>query len=125
MREKKVLETAANTAINSSRQHYIKFSLPETFERLIEAGIENDYSMGYGSINGFRASFASSFNWYDLKTETITSLKIHPFCFMDANSFYEQKQDAEQSYTELMHYLDECKKLNGNDNHFSEHFGGR
>lgn len=38
-----------------SRQHYIRFSLPTTFRNLISCGIRDDYSMGYGSINGFRA----------------------------------------------------------------------
>ncbi|MEO6491163.1 MAG: polysaccharide deacetylase family protein [Ferruginibacter sp.] len=112
-KEKKVLEAAADTAVKDSRQHYIKFSMPSTFENLIEAGIRNDYSMGYGSINGFRASVASPFYWYNLRTEKITTLKIHPFCFMDANSFYEQKQDTAETYDELMYYLDTCKKVNG------------
>ena len=69
--------------------------------------------MGYGSINGFRASVASSFFWYNLQTETPTTLRMHPFCFMDANSFYEQKQNAEESYSELLHYYHACKKING------------
>ena len=112
-REKKVLETATGIPVKNSRQHYIKFSLPDTFEKLIEAGIENDFSMGYGSINGFRASVASAFYWYNLKTEKVTSLRLHPFCFMDANSFYEQKQDAERSYEEIIHYQEVCKKVNG------------
>ena len=112
-KEKKVLETAAAIMINSSRQHYIKLSMPETFEHLIEAGIENDYSMGYGSINGFRASVASSFYWYNLKKEKITSLKLHPFCFMDANSFYEQHLNANEAYDEIIHYQEVCKKVNG------------
>lgn len=111
--EKKVLETASGIKINDSRQHYIKLLLPSTFENLAAAGIENDYSMGYGSINGFRASVASSYNWYNLKTEKISSLKLHPFCFMDANSFYEQKQDAETTFTEMQHYLNACKQVNG------------
>ena len=113
-REKKVLETAAAMPVKNSRQHYIKLSLPDTFEKLIEAGIENDYSMGYGSINGFRASVASSFYWYNLKDEKLTTLKINPFCFMDANSFYEQKLTAEQAYDEIIHYQESCKKVNGN-----------
>lgn len=112
-REKKVLETAAGMQVSNSRQHYIKLSLPDTFDKLIESGIENDYSMGYGSINGFRASVASSFYWYNLKTEKMTALRLHPFCFMDANSFYEQKQDAEASYDEIIHYQEICKKVNG------------
>jgi hypothetical protein len=113
-REKKVLETAAQIKVTSSRQHYIKLSLPDTFENLIEAGIENDFSMGYGSINGFRASVASSFYWYNLKTEKMTSLKLHPFCFMDANSFYEQHLNAAQAYDEIIHYQEACRKVNGN-----------
>ena len=111
--EKKILETAAGIGVNNSRQHYIKFRLPETFENLIESGIENDYSMGYGSINGFRASVASSFYWYNLQTEKTTALLLHPFCYMDANCFYEQKLSATQAYDEMIHYQEECKKVNG------------
>ena len=112
-KEKKILETAAGIPVHISRQHYIKFSLPDTFQTLLDNNITDDYSMGYGSINGFRASVASSFFWYNLQTETPTTLRMHPFCFMDANSFYEQKQNAEESYSELLHYYHACKKING------------
>jgi hypothetical protein len=99
--------------ITISRQHYIKLYMPYTYRTLIEAGIQNEFSMGYGSINGFRASVASPFFWYDLEKDVATSLRIHPFCFMDANSFYEQKQNAEQSFKELTHYYTVCKNVNG------------
>lgn len=112
-KEKRILETAGKTQVVRSRQHYIKLSLPETYNQLIEENIGNEYSMGYGSINGFRASSASSFFWYDLSTEKISSLRVYPFCFMDANSFYEQKQNAEDSLNELLHYYQQCKEVNG------------
>jgi len=113
--EKKYLETYAekNIPVIHSRQHYIKFDLPQTFECLIEAGIQNDYSMGYGSINGFRASVASAFYWYNLKTEKKTGLCIHPFCFMDANSYYEQHLNSAEAFNELVHYYNQCKNVNG------------
>lgn len=111
--EKNYLEDVCEISINNSRQHYIKFSLPETFELLIDAGIINDYSMGYGSINGFRASVASSFYWYDLLKEKQTGLRIHPFCYMDANSYFEQHFNATEAYEELLHYCNTCKKVNG------------
>ncbi|RYF91937.1 MAG: hypothetical protein EOO03_00090 [Chitinophagaceae bacterium] len=112
-KEKKNIETAGNTTVTKCRQHYIKMELPATYEHLLDAGITADYSMGYGSINGFRASIACSFLWYNLSTEIITPLRIHPFCFMDANSFFEQKQDASTSLQELLHYYDECKQVRG------------
>ena len=96
-----------------SRQHFIRLNLPEGYNRLIEARITDDYSMGYGSINGFRASVASSFYWYNLEKEEQTPLQIHPFCFMNANSFYEQKQSAQQTFNEMIHYLSVCKNVNG------------
>lgn len=111
--EKIKLEIITEQYITHSRQHYIKFSLPDTYQELIKAGISNEFSMGYGSINGFRASVASSFFWYDLSKEETTSLRLHPFCFMDANSHYEQHQSIEQSQQELMYYYEIIKKYNG------------
>lgn len=111
--EKNILEAISNAEINSSRQHYIKFALPVTYQHLIKSGITDDYSMGYGSINGFRASVASSYLWYDLSQEKKTTLRIHPFCFMDANCFYEEKLSVDDSYKELLHFYDTCKKVSG------------
>lgn len=112
-KEKELLETISGTVITKSRQHYIRLNLPAGYRQLREYGITDDYSMGYGSINGFRASVASTFYWYDLQKNEATSLRIHPFCFMDANSFYEQKQTAVEAYDELMRYYSVCKEVNG------------
>lgn len=112
-KEKKLLESISRSTIIKSRQHYIRFYLPAGYRLLTENGITDDYSMGYGSINGFRASVASSFFWYDLQKNTATHLRLHPFCFMEANSFYEQKYTADQAHIELMQYYNICKKVNG------------
>jgi hypothetical protein len=111
--EKKLLQEIIDKPVTQSRQHYIRFSLPHGYRRLIETGIADDYSMGYGSINGFRASVASSFYWYDLETEKQTTLRIHPFCFMEANSFYEQHLTPQEAFKELIHYYKICKEVNG------------
>ena len=111
--EKKALEEMAGRKITSSRQHFIRFELPSTYQKLISSGITEDYSMGYGSINGFRASVAASFYWYDLKKEESTNLLVHPFCFMDANAFYEQKSTPDAALDELKHYCNITRSVNG------------
>ncbi|MCW3075155.1 MAG: hypothetical protein JWP69_2224 [Flaviaesturariibacter sp.] len=111
--EKESIEAIIQQPVTASRQHYIRFTLPQTFRHLLAAGITDDYSMGYGSINGFRASIASPFYWYDLERGEKTALLLHPFCFMDANSYYEQKDTPQQAFTELEHYYNEVKKVNG------------
>lgn len=108
-----VLQEMACVPVTRSRQHFIRFEMPGTFRQLVEAGIEHDYSMGYGSINGFRASVAAPFYWYDLEREEQTKLLLHPFCFMDANSCFEQKLSPQQALDELMHYYHAVRSVGG------------
>jgi hypothetical protein len=112
-KEKSWLEKIAEQTITASRQHYLRFSLPVTYRRLIAVGILDDYSMGYGTINGFRASVAIPFYWYDLKNELKTPLRIHPFCFMDANAYYEEKKSAAEALQEMLAYYDTIRAVNG------------
>ncbi len=107
------LQLISRAPISISRQHYIRFDLPEGYQKLLAAGITADYSMGYGSINGFRASVAAAFYWYDLQKDEATTLRIHPFCFMEANSFYEQKLTANEAFDELMQFYVVCKNIGG------------
>jgi len=112
-KEKKLLEQIISQPVTSSRQHYIRLTLPQTYRQLISAGMLEDYSMGYGSINGFRASIATPFYWYDLEKEEQTSLKVFPFCFMEANSYYEQQFTSDQALEEMFHYYTQVKEVNG------------
>ncbi|MGB8192649.1 MAG: polysaccharide deacetylase family protein [Chitinophagaceae bacterium] len=107
------LEFITNDAIRHSRQHFIRLNLPETYRYLIAAGIEKDFSMGYGTVNGFRASVASSFYWYDVEKDEETGLMIFPFCFMDANAFYEEKLPPHLALAELMRYYQYIRQVNG------------
>jgi hypothetical protein len=106
-------QLSGNRNIVISRQHYIKMTLPETYRRLINQGIELDFTMGYGTVNGFRASIASPFKWFDLAANEVTNLTLYPFCFMEANSYYELKQNPEQAYKELQQLYTAVKKVNG------------
>lgn len=112
-KEVETLETITKRKVTSSRQHFIRFTLPKTYRQLIEAGIKEDFSMGYGSINGFRASVASPYYWYDLENEEQTYLLLYPFCFMEANSFFEQKQTPKQALEEMLQYYQSVKSVNG------------
>ncbi len=112
-KEISVLQNIAQHSITKSRQHYLRFTIPQTFRKLIEAGITDEYSMGYGGINGFRASYTLPFYWFDLEKNETANLLLHPFCFMDANSIFEQKYSAEQTAEELQHYFDVVKSVNG------------
>ncbi len=82
-KEKKRLEAIVNKPILKSRQHLLRLKLPETYQNLIDLDVAEDYSMGYVSHYGFRASTCTPFYFYDLDFEIQTPLKIFPFAVMD------------------------------------------
>ncbi|MFN4894098.1 MAG: polysaccharide deacetylase family protein [Bacteroidota bacterium] len=111
--EKKSLEAVINRPVHLSRQHYIRFHLPTTYHQLIDAGITDDYSMGYGSVNGFRAGTSRSFQWFDLSRNINTSLRIHPFCYMEANSYFELNQSVDEAEIEWRELEKVIRSVNG------------
>jgi hypothetical protein len=111
--EKERLEHIIGRRVNFSRQHYLRMQLPDTYHRLIAEGITDDYSMGYGAINGFRASISRPFPWYDLLAECETSLRVHPFCFMDATAFHEQGLSPVDALRQLECYLKVVRDVGG------------
>lgn len=113
-KEKQLLENITQKKCTNSRQHYIRLTLPKTYRNLIKSGITDDYSMGYGSINGFRTSVASPFFWFDLERNEVTNLLVHPFCWMDANSYFEQHLSANEAALELQNYYNIVKQVGGN-----------
>lgn len=99
--EKALLERISGQQITRSRQHFIKLKFPQTYRRLIDAGITDDYSMGYSTTFGFRAGTGMPFLWYDLEMEVITALRVHPFPFMDTTGHFDLGLNAEESFLRL------------------------
>ncbi|WP_075342562.1 polysaccharide deacetylase family protein [Tenacibaculum agarivorans] len=111
--EKERLEGITNMPIFRSRQHYLRFSLPETLQKLIDLEIHEDHSMGYASHVGFRASTCTPFYFYDLDFEIQTPLKIFPFALMDTTLNDYMKLTPKQSLGKINDLYNEVKKVNG------------
>ncbi len=108
------IEKASGKKITKSRQHFLKMGLPETYEALIQAGISEDYSMGYASMPGFRAGIANPFRFYNLKKEEETVLLVHPFIFMDATLSDYMKLEVGEYINAVMPLIDEAIAVQGN-----------
>jgi hypothetical protein len=101
-----LLQSGLLQSITDVRFHYLRFRLPESYRWLIDLGIVREHSMGYGAVNGFRASYADPFPWFDLQNNKVTSLLIHPFCYMDTAAIYHQHWAP----AEAMAYLKQLQK---------------
>lgn len=112
-REIKLLAYHAQQPISISRQHYLQLHLPETYRGLIDMRIQQDHSMGYGAVNGFRASTSLPFYWYDLKNERATSLQIIPFCYMDSSAIFHERLNTETAMERMQYFFATVKKTKG------------
>jgi hypothetical protein len=112
-KEKERLESITNTPIIRSRQHYLRFNLPESYQQLIDLEIEEDHSMGYASNVGFRAGTCTPFYFYDLDFEIQTPLKVFPFAVMDTTLNDYLKITPKQSLGKIRDLRNEVKAVNG------------
>ncbi len=96
-----------------SRQHFLIHQFPQTYQRLIENGITEDYTMGYTSQYGFRCGIASPFYFYDLTKEKATDLLLYPFCSMDITPLHYSQISPQQAIEKNRELLQKIKAVNG------------
>jgi hypothetical protein len=107
------LSRVLNREITKSRQHFLLLNFPSTYRNLINIDITDDYTMGYASRPGFRASICDSFHFYDLDLETETKLRIHPFQIMEGTLKDYMKLSNEKSLRLILELIDQVKAVNG------------
>ncbi|MCY1722695.1 polysaccharide deacetylase family protein [Prolixibacteraceae bacterium Z1-6] len=111
--EKKRLEEIAGKEITKSRQHYLMLRFPRTYTRLIKAGIQEDYTLGYSPKTGFRGGICTPYYYYDLKHETTTNLLIVPFQVMDGTLLHYMQLNPDQAFEEIKTLMQEVKNVGG------------
>lgn len=112
-REKLRMEGIINTPVEMSRQHYLRLSIPETYQHLLDLDIKEDYTMGYEKAVGFRAGTCTPFYFYDLDYEIQTPLKVFPFAFSDGTLKNELELSNEESLKIMLGLKSVVKTVNG------------
>ena len=112
-KEKERLESVINIPTKKSRQHFLRFSLPETYQNLIDLEIDEDYSMGFAGHAGFRASTCTPFYFYDLDFEIQTPLKLIPFALMDTTLNDYMELTPNQALEKIKELKQEVMNVNG------------
>lgn len=111
--ERKSLVEISKQSIEHSRQHFLRFQLPDTYRQLLKAGLRHDHSMGYADHIGFRAGTNLSFYWYDLEKEERTWLRVHPFAAMDVSLRRYHQLGYFDSQKEILELAEHVKDTGG------------
>jgi len=112
-KEAKRLSHIINTPTKISKQHFGRNKLPETYQKLIDLDIIEDYSMGYIKHMGFRASTCTPFYFYDLDFEIQTPLKVFPYAFTDNTLRFDMQLSPKQALIKINHIANMVKQVNG------------
>lgn len=110
--EKQTLEKIGGFRTHCSRQHFLKVKFPDTFRQLMEAGITDDYSLGFTDRIGFRNGMAIPFPFFDVAANKTTPLMLHPLLIMDSAAV--QALGYKESYREgVAELIREVKTIGG------------
>ena len=112
--EKDRLASITGVSIKSSRQHYLRLQIPSMYRALINCGIEEDHTMGYPDVIGFRAGTSYPFYWYDLEQDEVSNLRIIPFQVMDVTMKQYLGLSPEEGLERTKQIIDMIKPMKGN-----------
>ena len=112
-REINRLEEITGKKVEKHRSHFLRIRFPDTFNTLIKLGIKEDYSLGFSTVNGFRAGTATPFNFFDLGKNEATSLRLHPFIFMDSAMSDHLELKPEEAERNIKKLIEKVRKWGG------------
>ena len=111
--EKKILESIVGHPVTKSRQHYLKFTVPQTYRQLIENGITEDYSMSFAETPGFRAGTCTPFYFFDVEKNKATVLQLVPACLMESTFRDDIIIPVKEALPIFIQYFEEVNKVAG------------
>jgi len=81
------LENVTGRPVIGYRNHYLRFSVPKTWQLLSEAGFKYDTTFGFPDVVGFRNGMCHPFMPYDLHRMKDIDIMEIPLAIMDGTLF--------------------------------------
>jgi hypothetical protein len=113
IKEKSKLESILGRNVTISRQHFLRMQIPDTFQDLLLAGIQEDFTLTFSKAPGFRSGTAIPYFFYDLRKEETTSLLIRPTVMMDTTLIHHLKFSPKAALQKIKELIDACKQSGG------------
>ena len=110
--EKKRLEKTLGKKVIGYRNHYLRFSYPQTLALLENAGFVYDTTLGYSPVIGFRNGMCHPFHPYDPQINSTLNIVEIPMAIMDCSVFH-MAQNFDEAWKLVKHMTDIVSDLHG------------
>src|SRR5688500_5168540 len=111
--ERRVVEKHSGTHLKVSRQHYLRFAIPETWRHLHNAYLKEDSTLGYAAEPGFRCGTSKPFPVFDIHQHKELPLLERPLLIMDVSLKMYKQFTIEESILYCQQIVDQVKKHRG------------
>ena len=103
-------------SVTHARQHYLcaRFAgSPNSLDLWQEAGITDDYTLGFAERCGFRCGTCYPYPLYDVRNDRVTDILEHPLIVMDGTLFDYMKLSVEDARTLTQRLKQRCFDVEG------------
>ena len=117
--ERKLLESELGTiqdAVVAGRQHYLRTFFsddPNSLDLWQQAGITDDYTLGFAERCGFRCGTCHPYPLYDVRHDRETDIIEHPLIVMDGTLFDYMKLSVEEAKDLALKLKQRCLDVEG------------
>ena len=109
-KELDLLELTIGQKITEGREHYLRFSVPHTWQIWEDNNMKVDSTCGYADKEGFRCGTGDKFTVFNILTREKLNLKERSLVFMDDNHHSYNDISIDESYERVKSLIKISKK---------------
>lgn len=111
--EKKSIEMAIGRKITTNRNHYLRLISNNQLDTLVEAGIKEDFTVGFAEMPGFRMGTCRAVKYINPDTLEVKDLILHPLTMMDGSFSKYSQMNYAQAYETACNLIGQVEKHGG------------
>jgi hypothetical protein len=113
LQEKKSIEMAIGRKITTNRNHYLRLISNNQLDTLVEAGIKEDFTIGFAEMPGFRMGTCRAVKYINPDTLEVKDLILHPLTMMDGSFSNYSQMNYAQAYETACNLIGQVEKHGG------------
>ena len=113
VQEKTSIEKVTGKPLTTNRNHYLRLTSNNQLDALIDAGIKEDFTVGFAEMPGFRMGTCRPVKYINPETLEVKDLILHPLTMMDGSFSKYSQMGFTEAYDTACRLIDQVRKHGG------------